>query len=206
MSQFTQKGFSHAQLRCGKRLGTIWTVARKEHGGLLYNIEVLRIYIRIMNRPSSKRINSSALIGKLKRFNNGVRRFFELASSSTALRQDLFEEFNGDLLDRQEVQTYPQWKVQTCFRNLNRHQRKRSKQRKIYILPIGPFPEVLWRPLPGMEVSIFDLIVNFTTVFFHGMTVKRMDEIPATEVNCKKRIHHYTGKLQLLVIGKLREC
>ena len=199
--------FSRATLRCRKRLGTIWMVSRKEHGGLLLcNIKVLKIYIRIMNRPSSKTINSSALIGKLKRFNSGVRRFFELASSPTASRQDLFEEFNGDLLDRREVQTYPQWKVQTCFRNLNRHQRKRSKQRKIYILPIGPFPEVLWRPLPGMEVSIFDLIVNFTTVFFHGMTVKRMDEIPATELNCKKRIHHYTGKLQLLVIGKLREC
>lgn len=159
-----------------------------------------------MNRPSSKTINSRALIGKLKRFNNGTRRFFQLATSPTASSQNLFEEFTGDPLDLREIQTYPQWKVQTCFRNLNRHQKKRSTQRKIYILPIGPFPEVLWRPLHGMEVSIFDLIANFAAVFFHGMTVKVVDEVLATEVKCKKRIHPETGKLQLLVTGKVREC
>jgi len=159
-----------------------------------------------MNRPSSKTTNCRALIGKLKRFNNGIRRFFELATSPTASSQFQFEEFTGDLLDRREIQTYPQWKVQTCFRNLNRHQNKRSKQKKIYILPIGPFPEVLWRPLSGMEVSIFDLIVNFAAVFFHGMTVKLVNEFLATDVNCEKRLHPDTGKLQLLVTGKMREC
>lgn len=56
-----------------------------------------------------------------------------------------------------------------------------------------------------MEVSIFDLIVNFAAVFFHGMTVKLVDEVLATEVNCEKRIHPDTGKLQLLVTGKVRE-
>lgn len=175
---------------------------KKKNGGLLCKDKVWKI-IRIMNRPSSKTTNNRALIGKLKRFNNGIRRFFELATSPTASSQNLFEEFTGDPLDRREIQTYPQWKVQTCFRNLNRHQKKRSRQRKIYILPIGPFPEVLWRPLRGMEVSIFDLIVNFAAVFFHGMTVKLVDEVLATEVNCKKRIHPDTGKLQLLVTGKV---
>lgn len=169
---------------------------------MLCKDKVLKI-IRIMNRPSSKTINNRALIGKLKRFNNGIRRFFELATSPTASSQNLFEEFTGDPLDRREIQTYPQWKVQTCFRNLNRLQKKRSMQRKIYVLPIGPFPEVLWRPLRGMEVSIFDLIVNFAAVFFHGMTVKLVDEVLATEVNCEKRIHPDTGKLQLLVTGKV---
>ena len=171
---------------------------------MLCKDKVLKI-IRIMNRPSSKTINNRALIGKLKRFNNGIRRFFELATSPTASSQNLFEEFTGDPLDRREIQTYPQWKVQTCFRNLNRLQKKRSMQRKIYVLPIGPFPEVLWRPLRGMAVSIFDLIVNFAAVFFHGMTVKLVDEILATEVNCEKRIHPDTGKLQLLVTGKVWE-
>jgi len=158
-----------------------------------------------MNRPSSKTIKSRAVIGKLKRFNSGIRRFFELATSPTPSSQYQFEEFTGDTLDRREIQTYPQWKVQTCFRNLNRHQNKRSKQKKIYVLPIGPFPEVLWRTLSGMEVSIFDLIVNFAAVFFHGMTVELVDEVLATEVNCKKRMHPGTGKLQLLVTGKVRE-
>lgn len=162
-----------------------------------------------MNRPSLKTINSRALIGKLKRFNNGTLRFFQLATSPTASSQNLFEEFTGDPLDLREIQTYPQWKVQTCFRNLNRHQKKRSTQRKIYILPIGPFPDVLWRPLRGMEVSIFDLIVNFAAVFFHGMTVKIVEEVLATEVKCKKRIHPETGKLQLLVtdvLNYLKTC
>ena len=137
---------------------------KKQHGGLLCKDIVFKL-IRTMNRPSSKTINSRALIGKLKRFNNGVRRFFELATSPTASSQNLFEEFTGDPLDRREIQTYPQWKVQTSFRNLNRRHRKRSKQREIYILPIGPFPQVLWRPLPGMEISTFDLIVNIAAVF-----------------------------------------
>ena len=201
----TSTGFSRAKLRCRKRLGSTWTVSKKQNGGLPCKVNVLKI-TRIMNTPSSKTINSRALIGKLKRFSNGVRRFFELATSVTASSQNLFEEFSGDPLDRREIQTYPQWKVQTCFRNLNRHQKKQSKQRKIYILPIGPFPEVLWRPLRGLEVSVFDLIVHFTAVFFHGMTVKCMDEISTTEVNCKKRMHPDTGKLQLLVTGKVREC
>lgn len=174
---------------------------KKQHGGLLCQDKILK-----MSRSSAETINSRALIGKLTRFNDGMRRFFELATSSTASCQNLYEKFTGEPLDRREIQTYPEWKVQTCFRNLNRHQRKRSKQRKIYILPIGPFPEVLWKPVLGMEVSIFDLIVNFAAVFFHGMTVKRMDEILATEVNCKKRMHPETEKLQLLVTGKVREC
>ena len=148
-------------------------------------------------------MNGRALIGKLKRFDDGVRRLFELAFSPTDSSQNLYETFSGEPLDRREIQTYPQWKVQTCFRNLNRHQRKRSKQRKIYILPIGPFPEILWKPVEEMDqVSLFELVANFAAVFFHGMTVKLMDEIVVTEVNCKRRMHPVTGKLQLLVTGK----
>ena len=158
-----------------------------------------------MSLSVSKTTNSRALIGRLKRFDYGIRRVFELAAPPADSRQNLFETFAGDPLDRREIQTYPAWKVQTCFRNLNRYQRKRSKQRKIYILPIGPFPEVLWKTVEGMEVSIFELLVKFAAVFFHGMTVTLMDEILATEVYCKRRVHPDTGKLQLLVKGKLRD-
>ncbi|XP_078346671.1 archaemetzincin-2-like [Oculina patagonica] len=156
-----------------------------------------------MSLSASKTTNTRVLLGKLKRFDKGIRHLFELAPLPADSCQNLYETFTGDPLDRREIQTYPAWKVQTCFRNLNRHQRKRSKQRKIYILPIGPFPEVLWKPVEGMEVSIFELLVNFAAVFFHGMIVKLMDEILVTEVNCKRRMHPETGKLQLLVTDLL---
>ena len=152
-----------------------------------------------MNGSKSKPINRRALIGKLKRFDVGVRALFALATDSC---QNLYQTFTGDPLDRREMQTYPEWKVQTCFRNLRRHQRKRSQQRIIYILPIGPFPEVLWKPIVQGTISTFELIRRFVSVFFHGMTVKIMDEIAVTKINCKQRLHPVTGKLQLLVTGK----
>ena len=170
---------------------------------MIYGVDIVRAKHRNitfkMSVSASQTTNSRVLLGKLKRFDDGVRRLFELAT--TYSRQDFYETFTGDPLDRREIQTYPAWKVQTCFRNLNRHQRKRSKQRKIYMLPIGPFPEVLWKPVEGMEVSIFELLVTFAGIFFQGMTVILMDEIRVTEVKCKKRIHADTGKLQLLVTG-----
>jgi len=147
-------------------------------------------------------VNHRALTGKLKRFNEGLRRLFELALVSPD--RCLFESFTGDPLDRREIQTYSEWKVQTCFRNLNRRQKKRSKRRIIYILPVGPFPVALWKPVEGMEISMFELIANFLAIFFRGMSVKMMDQILITELNCKWRIHGVTGKLQVLVSDVLQ--
>ena len=154
-----------------------------------------------MSASASKTVNHRALIGKLKRFNDGIRRLFELALLPDSC-ENVFENFTDEPLDRREIQTYSEWKVQACFRNLNRRQKKRSKTRTIYILPIGPFPAKLCEPVVGMEISLFELIANFVAIFFHGMSVKLMDKILVTDTNCKQRLHAVTGKLQLLVSGR----
>ena len=157
-----------------------------------------------MSVSESKNLNQRALIGKLKRFDHGTRRLFELALLSPSSSQNLlFGSFTGEPLDRREIQTYSEWKVQSCFRKLNMRQKKRSKHRIIYILPIGPFPAALWKPVQGMEISVFELIANFVATFFYGMSVKMMDKISVTGFNCTRRIHAVTGKIQLLVSGKM---
>ena len=80
-------------------------------------------------------MNRRALIGKLKDFDGGVRSLFELATDSC---QNLYQIYTGDAPDLREIQTYPEWRVQMCFRNLKKHHRKRSRQNIIYILSVGP--------------------------------------------------------------------
>lgn len=158
----------------------------------------------VMSSSPSKTVqtvNQRALIGKLKRFGGGMRRLFELALLPPDSSQNLFGAFTSEPLDRREIQTYCEWKVQTCFRNLNRGQRKRSKRRIIYILPIGPFPEALLEPFPEVDMTLLELIANFVGIFFQGMKAKLMDKVNFIDINCRQRIHAVTGKLQLLVSG-----
>ena len=152
-----------------------------------------------MNGTKSKPMNRRALIGKLKHCDDGVRSLFEQATDSC---QNLYQTYTGDALDLREIQTYPEWKVQMCFRNLRKHHRKRSRQSIIYILPVGPFPKVLRTPIERGSVSTFELIRRFVSCYFIGMTVKFLEEIAVTKVNCKQRFHPVTGKLQLLVTGQ----
>ena len=144
-------------------------------------------------------MNCGALIGKLKHFDDGVRSLFEQATDSC---QNLYQTYTGDALDLREIQTYPEWKVQMCFRSLRKHHRKRSRQKIIYILPVGPFPKILRMPIERGSVSTFELIRRFVSCYFFGMTVKFLEEIAVTKVNCKQRFHPVTGKLQLLVTGQ----
>lgn len=182
----------------GKKTGNDWVVK------MAFGTRSVLCKARMSASTSGMIVNHRALTGKLKRFNEGLRRLFELALVSPDRCPSLFESFTGDPLDRREIQTYSEWKVQTCFRNLNRRQKKRSKRRIIYILPVGPFPVALWKPVEGMEISMFELIANFLAIFFRGMSVKMMDQILISELNCKWRIHGVTGKLQVLVSGRQR--
>ena len=59
-------------------------------------------------------MNRRAFIGKHKYFYDGVRSLFELATDSC---QNLYQTYNGDAPDLSEIQTYPESKVQMCFRN-----------------------------------------------------------------------------------------
>ena len=144
-------------------------------------------------------MNRRALIGKLKDFDGGLRSLFELAKDSC---QNLYQTYTGDAPDLREIQTYPEWKVQMCFRNLNKHHRKGSRQNIIYISPVGSFPKVLRMPIEYGSGSTFELIRRFVRCYFFGMTVKFLEEIAVTKVNCKQRFHPDTGKLQLLVTGQ----
>lgn len=157
-----------------------------------------------MNEWSSKTSHPRALIGKLTRFNKGIRSLFEQAISPKDGSSRIFSNFTGSPIDRREIQTYPEWKVQMCFRNLSRHQRKRSSRKIIYILPIGPFIEAVSKPIEGLQVSVFELLAIFLRTFFQGMDLQIMDQILVSEVNCTRRIHTVTGKLQLLASGMFR--
>ena len=136
-----------------------------------------------MNGSESKPMNRKALIGKHKYFYDGVRSLFELVTDSC---QNLYQTYIGDTLDLREVQTYPEWKVQMCFRNLRKHHRKRYRQRILYILPVSPFPKGLRIPIEYGSVPTFELIKSFVSCYFFGMTVKFLDEIAVTKVNCKQ--------------------
>ena len=128
-------------------------------------------------------MNRRALIGKLKDFDGGVRSLFELATDSC---QNLYQTYTGDAPDLREIQTYPEWRVQMCFRNLKKHHRKRSRQKIIYILSVGP---LTWKCLHfRVDQEICELLL-------FRMTVKFLEEIAVTKVNCKHRFHPDTGKL-----------
>ena len=45
------------------------------------------------------------------------------------------------------------------------------------------------------SVSTFELTRKFVSCYFFGMTVKFLEEIAVTKVNCKQRFHPDTGKL-----------
>ena len=146
-------------------------------------VAAFECWIFKINRTKSKTMNRRVLIGKLKDFDGGVRSLFELATNSC---QNLYQTYTRDAPDLREIQTYPEWRVQMCFRNLKKHHRKRSRQKIIYIV---------CRPPWHGSVSTFELTRKFVSCYFFGMTVKFLEEIAVTKVNCKHRFHPDTGKL-----------
>ena len=117
-------------------------------------VAAFECWIFKMNRTKSKTMNRRALIGKLKDFDGGVRSLFELATDSC---QNIYQTYTGDAPDLREIQTYPEWRVQMCFRNLKKHHRKRSRQKIIYILPVGP---LAWKCLHfRVDQEICDLLL-----------------------------------------------
>ena len=117
-------------------------------------VAAFECWIFKMNRTKSKTMNRRALIGKLKDFDDGVRSLFELATDSC---QNIYQTYTGDAPDLREIQTYPEWRVQMCFRNLKKHHRKRSRQKIIYILPVGP---LAWKCLHfRVDQEICDLLL-----------------------------------------------
>ena len=144
-----------------------------------------------------------ALLGNLKGFSEGTVRLFELATSPTShsTSEHIFPPYEGAVLDIREVQTFPEWKVQTDFRKLRFHQRKRLKQKVVYLQPIGPFPASVYRTVDGLNCALFQLLQSFMTAFFHGMAVRLLQTIMVGKLGCRTRIHADTKKMQLLVGG-----
>lgn len=57
----------------------------------------------------------------------------------------------------------------------------------IYILPVGLFPKGLRIPIEHGSVPTVELIRRFVSCYSFRMTVKFLDQIAVTEVNCKQR-------------------
>ena len=160
------------------------------------------------------------VVGKLKRFSPGIRKFFEQAVDETTREESgMFEQFvqQQNVADKigtdssqtkagplkQASQTYPLWKVNMSFVKLDFRQRKRLKQTTIYLLPIGPFPNNIVFSEESLGVSLFELLCKFASVFFYGMKVKLLASVNVDELNCKTRVHPKTKKKQILVGGML---
>lgn len=150
--------------------------------------------------------NSKILLGDMRDIPPSVRRFFELALPENFSECGIFfapfestpEEFEKLRIERQ---TFPQWKVQREFQKLHYRQRIRLKKRKIYVLPIGPFPSFVLQNIPGSTSSLFELLSNFISVFYLGFSVEILEVKDLSEMSCQTRVHPGTGKLQILVGG-----
>ena len=154
-----------------------------------------------MEREEKRR--NKLLLGSLKGFSDGVARLFGLGTfvSNHCIENPFFRPYAGMALDLREVQTYAAWKVQNDFRKLHLRQRRRLKNKVVYLQPIGPFPASCHRAIEGLNCSLFQLLQTFMAAFFHGMTVRLRETIMVDEINCKTRIHPHTDKIQLLVKG-----
>ncbi|XP_031549207.1 archaemetzincin-2-like isoform X2 [Actinia tenebrosa] len=148
--------------------------------------------------------NSKILLGDIRDIHPSVRRLYELGLPENLSKCGSFfapfestpEEFDKLRFQRQ---TFPQWKVQREFQKLHYRQRLRLKKRKIYILPIGPFPSFVLKKILGLASSLFELLSNFVSVFYAGFSVEMLEVKDLGEIPCQTRVHPGTGKLQILV-------
>lgn len=151
--------------------------------------------------------NSRVILGNLKYYEPRYRRLFELSLPENSAKSNfLFPALRPTLPSckiRTEGQPFPQWKVQRDFQKLRFKQRKRLKQKKIYVLPIGPFPQFVMAKIGGLNFSMFELLCEFVSIYYLGFEVLLKDEISLDELCCTTRIHAGTGMKQVLVKGRI---
>jgi hypothetical protein len=159
-------------------------------------------------RKKDRLRNSRILLGDMRHINPTVRRLYELALPENLSKCGNFfapyettpEQFEKLRFERQ---TFSQWKVQREFQKLHYRQRTRMKRKRIYILPIGSFPNFVLEKIPGLAISLFEVLCNFVSVFYLGFSVEMLNVVDLNEISCKTRVHPGTGKLQILVGGKI---
>ena len=90
-------------------------------------------------------------------------------------------------------QTYRKWKS-TMDVNF-RLRLLRGHRSVIYIQPIGTFPDFV------VAGGFFELLRSYAQAFFHGMTVRLLETLPAAEGDwgVRSRTHAVTGQRQILV-------
>lgn len=153
-----------------------------------------------------KQANSRVYLGNLRDCEPRIRRLFELGLPENASKSNfLFPALQPCLPPskiRSEGQPFPQWKVQRDFQKLRFKHRKRLKQKKIYVMPIGPFPETVMMKIGGLDFSLFELLCEFVTTYYLGFEVLLKDVVHLDELSCTTRIHPGTWKIQVLVKGR----
>ncbi|KAK3718285.1 hypothetical protein QZH41_010095, partial [Actinostola sp. cb2023] len=158
------------------------------------------------NTPQKERFKTSrVLLGDLRHCETRSRRLFELALPSSASKcGEFFPPFDTEAAKLAKLhQTFPQWKIQKDFQKLHYRQRKRIRQKRIYMLPIGPFPDFVSAKIPCLKSSLFELLCKFVSNFYLGFEVELLDVVNVNEIQCKTRIHGGTGTRQILVADVL---
>jgi hypothetical protein len=110
-------------------------------------------------------------------------------------------------------QTYPQWKVMCDVQKLHSLQkRKRFKNRSFYILPFGTLDEKeIFNSLinecneedrrPEQCLDFLQVVMEFMSLFFHGMDVKLLPFQDINSLGFEMRVHARTNRKQVLVTG-----
>ena len=148
----------------------------------LTEVAAFECWIFKMNRTKSKTMNRRALIGKLRFWWWGT---FPSRTSHGFMSKSLLNiywrcsrsSWNSNLSRVEGSNVFQEFEEAS--------QKAISTKDNIYCLSA---------PWHG-SVSTFELTRKFVSCYFFGMTVKFLEEIAVTKVNCKHRFHPDTGKL-----------
>lgn len=181
-------------------------------------------------------IEQKAIVGKLKKFTSKIQDFFSLSSNIRSCQtsglflpfgctDDINEEendpnehqrhdnsSNGEIEHRPPLsQTYPQWKVMRDFQKFHSsQQRKRFKNRIMYILPLGTLDEKekvnrlitdCNQENASYSGTLLHVVKKFMSLFFYGMEIKFLRFQDINSLSFTTRVHDRTGKKQVLVTG-----
>ena len=136
---------------------------------------------------------------KLSKLSACEKRFYE-----NPRIQDTFGAFNVIAADQNTVQEKAQsvddWKRYTTWNKIIKPSKLfRERKHKIYIQPIGPFPETLKET--NIFISMLETLKVFVEAFFPCLQVVFMETVDYKSISCKTRFHSKSKQKQLLVSG-----
>uniref|UniRef100_T2MAA3 Archaemetzincin-2 n=1 Tax=Hydra vulgaris TaxID=6087 RepID=T2MAA3_HYDVU len=116
--------------------------------------------------------------------------------------EDIFGPFIFISTDQHTIKEKPQsvddWKYYTSWSKIKKPSKFfRGKKHKIYVQPIGPFPEIFMKT--NGFISMLETLKNFVEKFFPNLKVVFMDTIDYKSLPCKNRLHTKSKQRQLLI-------